>query len=144
MMDVNEDVCDSVPQAFLNANGLQDVILSWNDPLLAPATYSTGSVPIDGIFVTGTLALHQAGYDEFVSWTNHQCIWINLTYEVAFGHNMPPIVHARARRLKLNDPRVVKAYLDKWQEYITTHRLDEKAYALQAICMHTDATNWGF
>ena len=92
--------------------GLVESITSqhgWNGPL----TYNRDSAPIDGLFVSRTLRGLKCGYDGFI-W-DHRLLWIEIPLTIAFGHDVPPIIKAKAWRLKCEDPRVVKRYLEVYR-----------------------------
>jgi hypothetical protein len=63
--------------------------------------------------------------------TDHHGLWIDVHYQVAFGHVMLTIVTAQARQLKTTDPRIVQCYTDIWSQYIQDHNLLERAYRVQ-------------
>jgi hypothetical protein len=69
----------------------------------APATHMSSTVPIYGIFVSGTLRGSRCGYLAFgegVLRGDHRCLWLEIPYTIAFGHAVPDIITAQARRLK--------------------------------------------
>ena len=96
---------------------------------IGPPTYNRGSVPIDGLFVSRTLRGLKCGYDGFV-W-DHRLLWIELPLTIAFGHDVPPIAQAKARRLKCEDPRVVKRYLEVYKADILQFGMLKLAKGLQ-------------
>jgi hypothetical protein len=49
-----------------------------------------------------------------------------------FGHKMPPTNKPQARRLKCNDPRVVKSFNQYYFEFLRKHKLRERAFPLEA------------
>jgi hypothetical protein len=55
-----------------------------------------GNVPIVGIWIAPSLEVSAAvGYPHFdaiFNGTDHQTIWIELTYEAVFGNNVPTII----------------------------------------------------
>jgi hypothetical protein len=88
-MDANEDI-----QAFGNTiapSGLRKVLLERHGPN-APATYHGGSQPINGVFASPSIHIVQGGYLEFGygPHTDHWGLWIDVHYQIAFGHIMPP------------------------------------------------------
>jgi hypothetical protein len=44
--------------------------------------------------------------------SDHRGIWIDIPKFQLFGYNPPEVMTYQARRLKLEDPRVVQRYLD--------------------------------
>ena len=111
-MDANDDVRRSTLKSRLEKLGLVESITSRHG-LNGPPTYDRGSAPIDGLFVSRTLRGLKCGYDGFV-W-DHRLLWIEIPLTIAFGHDVPPIIKAKARRLKCEDPRVVKRYLEAYK-----------------------------
>ena len=111
-MDANDDVRRSTLKSRLEKLGLVESITSRHG-LNGPPTYDRGSAPIDGLFVSRTLRGLKCGYDGFV-W-DHRLLWIEIPLTIAFGHDVPPIIKAKARRLKCEDPQVVKRYLEAYK-----------------------------
>ena len=135
MIDANEAM-----QSFtlaLQHTGLREALLQRHGQN-APATFHGGSDPIDGIFVSPSIDIIVGGYFEFgfCPHTDHRGLWLDIHYRVAFGHVMPAIVTAQARRLKTNDPRIVKKYTDVWSQFIVDHNMLERAYRIQRECTY--------
>jgi hypothetical protein len=81
--------------------GLHEIFLSTHDGR-PPPTYNRGRDAIDAIYVTTSLRGSRCGYLAFGDAvpSDHRALWIDVPYTVAFGHVLPPVVSARARRLK--------------------------------------------
>jgi hypothetical protein len=126
--NINKDVRKCGLTGKLNDMGMIEILTTIHGTE-GPSTYNRGSTPIDGIYVAHTLHGLRCGYNKFV-W-DHRLLWIDLPLTVAFGHNVPPIVRASARRLKSEDPRIVKRYLDEFTAWINQLGLLEKARRLQ-------------
>jgi hypothetical protein len=94
-MDANEDVHDGSLYQTMAALNLREAVTSRHG-LTGPRTYQGGSKPIDALWVSPTLMGLQCGYLKFVPWFDHCCLWIDIPTAVAFGHDLPPIVSARA------------------------------------------------
>jgi hypothetical protein len=114
MMDCNEDVRSVAITTFLNACGLRDIVLERHGSD-APRTYKRGSHPIDAIFATHSVQCVRAGYAGFEDGvqskrSDHRCLWFDVLINSIFGHEMPPTNKPQARRLKCNDPRVVRRF----------------------------------
>jgi len=105
-MDANKDERDRTLHQAMTALYLREAVTSRHG-LTGPLTYQGGSKSTDALWITPTLLGLQCGYLKFVPWFNHCCLWIDIPTAVAFGHDLPPIVSARARRLKCQDPRVM-------------------------------------
>ena len=93
-MDANNDVQRSTLKSRLEKLGLVESITSWHG-LNGPLMYNFGSVPIDGLFVSWMLRGLKCGYDSFI-W-DHWLLWIEIPLTIAFGHEVPPIIKAKAR-----------------------------------------------
>jgi hypothetical protein len=135
MMDANEDI--RLYQQAFQVIGLREALLHRHGQM-APATFNGGSDPIDGIFVSPSIDILLGGYFEFgfCPHTDHRGLWIDIHYNVAFGHVMPTIVTAQAHHLKLTDPHIVKRYTDVWSHFILEHNLLECAYQVQRTCTY--------
>jgi hypothetical protein len=57
---------------------------------------------------------------------------MDIPQAVAFGHDMPPIVRASARRLKVEDPRVTFRYTTELRAYLNKYDLFSRVQALAA------------
>jgi hypothetical protein len=68
--------------------------------------------PIDGIWVSQDLRVSTGGYMQYDSITpsEHRYIWIEISFQAAFGHNMPALQRPQTRRLHCRDPRIVSNY----------------------------------
>ena len=131
-MDINDNVTlQSVRQPFRDI-GLEEVITHRHQGPV-PSTYNRGLAPIDGIFASSTLQDVSCGYLAFGDGvpSDHRCLWIDIPYSIAFGHDIPPCVKPSARRLKCTDPRTVKQYLDYYEAFVKQHHLAERAFSLQ-------------
>jgi hypothetical protein len=47
----------------------------------------------------------------------HWCLWKDISFRVAFGHNMPPITCLAPRRLHCSDPKIVSNYQTLFKEW---------------------------
>jgi hypothetical protein len=69
-------------------------------------------------------------YDAVFQGTDHRCIWVDITYVNAFGHNMPAIIKPISRRLKCKDPRTVDNFICNLKQFHTKHNLLSRARKL--------------
>ena len=95
---------------------------------------NTKNVPIDGIWISPNLEIKAGGYfafDEVFQGTDHRTLWVDITYNMAFGHNMAPLVKPQARRLQCKDPRLVDNYIRKYEEIIIKNNLISRALAIE-------------
>jgi hypothetical protein len=134
MMDANGDVREpEIARLIQEGWGLHEICLDKHGTK-APATHMSGTVPIDGIFVSGTLRGSRCGYLAFgegVLRGDHRCLWLEIPYTVAFGHAVPDIITARARRLKCDDPSIRNRYNKLYRDFLIKHRLPQRAFKLQ-------------
>ena len=118
MGDWNEDVQGNMIRQWMGVFGLEEAITGTH-PGRAPATYQRGHSPIDGIFVSPGLMPSKAGYLPFgMAPGDHRGIWVDIDRRDIFGYEMSDVPIARARRLKLNDPRVVQRYISVLHRFL--------------------------
>ena len=124
-----------IVQQKLATVGLEDAILSLHKDTPAPATYNRGRNTIDGIFVSATLRAIAGGFCMFnaILLSDHRALWIDVPLVALLGFEMPNIVTPSARRLKLNDPRVVKKYFDYLEPYLASHDLFNRTAILLSL-----------
>jgi Reverse transcriptase (RNA-dependent DNA polymerase) len=130
LVDANEDVRKDGSSNGLRNLGLVELGTErYGDD--APATHDRGSRPIDGIFVSPTLAGADAGYVK-PPCGDHLCVWADIPMSAALGHNPPSPIQAAARRLKTEDPRVVAKYVEALLAWYRQENLAERIEALHA------------
>ena len=134
MGDFNEDVRSPTMECWRERLGLHEALLDRiQDPLLAPPTYQRGRVPLDTIMVTAGLEIRKAGYLAFGEGVgDHRPLFIDVTIASSLGVNLPPPRSVKARRLKLGDPRVIKAYNKALKIYFSRFSLLDQIQLLQA------------
>lgn len=135
MLDGNDDMRRGALHRSLSACQLRECILEKHGNK-AVNTYrrNTRNVPIDGIWVSPNIEIKAGGYfafDDVFQGTDHRTLWVDITYNIAFGHNMAPLVKPLARRLQCKDPRTVANYICKYEEIIKKHQLISRALALE-------------
>ena len=117
--------CDVTSDQFLSSFQLRNLIpgiTHIHDPNIAPPTFSRGSKPIDEIFVSSSLTINKCGYlEQGSTLSDHRPIWIDLDKDDAFGSKLPPSMSFKARRLKCNDPRIIKRYNDLLETHLRKH-----------------------
>jgi hypothetical protein len=82
--------------------------------------------PIDGIWLSKGLLSTFSGYldyDSIKPGAEHRCLWTDITFNQAFGHNIPPFVRPPMRRLHCKDPRIVENYVKKNKTLALQHEL---------------------
>ena len=83
--------------------------------------------PIDAIFgspIFDTLACGFLSFGRLLS--DHRGLWMDIPKVLLYGYNPPAIVNPLARRLKLDDPRVVEKYLTYLHCSMKEHNLFER------------------
>jgi hypothetical protein len=90
--------------------------------LNGPSTHrrNNNKIPIDGIWASPGIEIVAGGYfgyDQVFDGTDHRCLWVDITYISAFGHNMPAIIRPPTRRLHCKDPRVVANFNYRLKEF---------------------------
>jgi hypothetical protein len=111
MLDGNDDMRHGYLHPALSSCQLRECILERHGNK-AVSTYkrNTKNVPIDGIWISPSLEIQAGGYfefDEVFQGTDHRTIWVDFSYNMAFGHNMAPIIKPQLRRLQCKDPRLI-------------------------------------
>jgi hypothetical protein len=124
-IDVNEDVrYGSFASRLRSECGLQEIMIK-NYGCNLPNTYARGSLPIDGLFVSASLAQCPSGYMEIVC--DHRMLWIDVPADIAFGYTPPATASLSPKRLILQDPRIVNKYNEllkgKLEEHDVLHRI---------------------
>ena len=130
-LDANEDVRGGAFTAKLAQLGLQETVIAQHGNE-APATYKRGANPIDGLYVSRSLRGLKCGYLPFHEQFDHRMLWIDIPFSIAFGHNISETVRVSARRLKCEDPRIVKKYQDCLKVYLSRYNMLEEARWLQS------------
>ena len=141
MIDCNDDIRKTNIKEAFESVGLKDSITQGREDN-APGTYHRGSYPIDGIFTSTTIDMIQGGYLPFGDMpSDHRTLWIDISYENAFGYKMPSIINPVARRLKSNIPTIRKKFNNDYKLFLRRHHLEERLYSLQSrltIPIHPD------
>lgn len=113
-LDANEDVRRGDTATIFASLGMREVILDAHANKSPPATCdkNMNREPIDGIFATPGLGILAGGYSPFNSGcpSDHRYLWIDITYQDAYGYPAPPLVSPEVRRLKTTDLKMVKKY----------------------------------
>ena len=121
--DWNEEVSSPNMTEWAKLLGLTDIITSMH-PGPSPPTFHRGSSTVDAIFATPSLTGNRSGYLGFgVVPGDHRCLWVDIPDSKIMGYDIRDIPRPSARRLKLEDPRVVDRYLYLLDSYCTSHNL---------------------
>jgi hypothetical protein len=134
LLDGNSDMKDSDLVKALQAIQKKEVILRKHG-LSGTSTFKRNmtNTSIDGIWATPGIQIQAGGYfdyDAVFQGTDHRCIWVDITYVNAFGHNIPAIIKPISRRLKCKDPRTVDNFIRNLKQFHTKHNLLSRARKL--------------
>jgi hypothetical protein len=127
VIDLNEDIRKSEFTTKMAEMGLREAITAKHGNQ-GPATRLASSKPIDGIFVTQGLLQCDCGY--IISPGDHFCLWMDINFQEILGYEKDRPVPFQARRLLLQDPRVVKRYTAALETRCEEHHLSERAQLL--------------
>lgn len=94
LIDGNSNMKNSDLASAVTQSHLKEMILDRHGTS-GPATHkrNSTSTPTDGIWASPGLQIDNGGYfgyDEVFHNTDHHCLWIDISFLCAFGHNMPP------------------------------------------------------
>ena len=75
-----------------------------------------------------------AGYEAFGEGcpSDHRVLWADFTYQEALGHEPPPLIEPPSRRLKADDPRLVKTYIGKVKTMLKETSMLKQLLTLEA------------
>ena len=116
---------DTLSQWFIQ-EGLRDLIGAKHGK--SPITYQRSrNDPIDCVFGTPSVTIKNGGCLAFTKlMSDHRGIWFDIPNEILLGFNPPPLSHPDARRLKMNDPRIVDKYNEILHDLCLTDNLYER------------------
>ena len=78
------------------------------------------------------MVVDRAGYLPFGEGVgDHRALFVDISLVSVLGADLPPIQTARARKLKLQDPRIVKKYNKSLKLFIKSHDLELRSFQLQ-------------
>jgi hypothetical protein len=109
-------------------------ILSSTHGTNTPATFTKGgSETIDDLFVLSpALVGCRCGLLPPMSCLDHRWFWIDIPNPLAFGSEVPPIVARRADRLRKDDPRTTKKFVELFKASLLAKNLIARADKLSA------------
>ena len=86
-------------------------VVQTKHPGQLPPTYNRGKKALDEIFVTEDVEIVKCGYLQHGILTSDHCpIWVEVTKKSVLGSKSEPVQKYKARRLKSNNPNVIKKY----------------------------------
>jgi hypothetical protein len=91
MLDRNHNMKKGNLADQLSRIGLHEAIID-KYGTNGPSTFrrNTARTPIDGIWISQDVKIHRGGYfeyDQFILNADHRCIWVDIKFGQAFGHN---------------------------------------------------------
>jgi hypothetical protein len=139
LIDGNSNMkCSDLSNALSNIN-LKEAILDRHG-YQGPATHKRNSTssPIDGIWISPGLDISKGGYLEYdqVFPSDHRCVWMDISFTSAFGHNMPPLFKRHPRRLHCKDPRLVQNYIKLYHQYAGPIELFKRVQDFEKQAQH--------
>jgi hypothetical protein len=134
LIDGNSNMKGSDLSRAFTQLSLSEAILGRHGTV-GPATHKRNSTqtPIDGIWVSPGIQIERGGYFEYdeVIPSDHCYLWVDLSFTVAFGHNMPPLCKRQPRRLHCKDPRLVENYIKLFHQFAGTLNLFQRVKSLE-------------
>ena len=137
LIDDNSTMKNSDLQAKLQELDMQEACLSWHGNN-GPATFrrNKNRTPIDGTWLSKGLSPKFSGYldyDSLIPGAEHRCLWTDITFIQAFGHNTPPTVRSPMRGLHCKDPRIVENHVKKYEKLAHQHELPKRVALLLSV-----------
>ncbi len=134
-LDANDDLRDGSVKRMMARQGLREALLTQHKSIPTVPTFHMNSdgKPIDGIFVTRGITLQAGGYYAFHETVQspHRALWIDISFEDAFGCKLQTSTPVAARRLHLKDPRVVNKYNKILEKELQRLRLPQRLFLLE-------------
>ena len=129
-IDANENILEGATRQFFQENDMEEAILSTHPNKPSPATCNKNEhrVSIDGIFCTRGLIPVAAGYRPFNEGpkSDHRILWVDFVKKSVLGNESPRMKPPSARRLKTQDPRMIKKYNKQTHKAMLSHGLYKK------------------
>jgi len=136
MMDGNMDMRASPLATIIAASKLKEAILSKHG-INCPATCrrNNSRTPIDGLWTSNEMGIRASGYlayDTLMDGLDHRCLWLDIMFKTAFGHNMHAMQRPQTRRLHCRDSRIVSSYVKQYGMLACRHNLLKKDSSLES------------
>ena len=140
MMDANDDLRNGVTHTWLTEDiGLVNCLHDKHSQLDPPSTYTRNfrNKPIDGCYVSPSLPIVNGGFLPFrMGIGDHRILYVDVNIDTWFEGDMYRIVPQQIRKLKCNDVRIVKKFLQELR-----HKLDERDMAERVCWLYTTFNN---
>jgi hypothetical protein len=144
--DADDDLRAGPVKRMMARQGLREALLTLHEVIPTVPTFHMNSdgKPIDGIFVTRGITLEAGGYYVFHEslQSPHRALWIDISFEHAFGCKLQTSTPVAARRLQLKDPRVVKKYNAILEKELQRLRLPQRLFLLETKVHVGDTTEF--
>ena len=140
-IDANESIVRGPICRTLGSIGMFEVTHKYWESGVEPNTHISGSMAIDGIFVTHdieTTNFLSLSFDESVG--DHRTMILEVSTASTIGHYQGNIVRPSARRLTTKQPRVLAAYTSRLEQQYQVHRISERLNGLLCRATGTDET----
>ena len=132
MLDLNDDILNSLANEKLKSIGLTECITQRHDDLQTMATCNRGTKAIDGIYVSNTIMIQKGGYSAFNTFpSDHRALWVDITMSNICGSTMAQVLHPQARRLKCNDPVTQQRWTNLYIKALNEKDAVQRVYTLQ-------------
>ena len=130
--DFNEDIrTDPQFQGLLEKTGMYEAIIEKHGSS-GPPTRQDGNKVLDGLCFSAAVQTQRSGYLEFTEGlSDHRPLFGILRWEEIFGQPKAAPTALHAKRLKCDDPRVMKKYLNIYHKYLIQHNLYKRASKLE-------------
>ena len=134
MGDFNEDVRSKHLDDWRLSMNLREVLLDGLGDNEAPSTHERGKTPIDSIMCSANVQIVNADYLPFGEGAgDHRPLIIDIDEASVLGTAGTSSSKMRARKLKMNDPRVVNKYLSLLNKYYSENNIFRKVYEMNCI-----------
>jgi hypothetical protein len=130
MLDGNSDMRNSSLATMLSNLNLREVILQCHGRGVSTFWCNNSAIPINGIWASAGISVIEGGYldyEKVVPGADHKCLWTDISFQQAFGHNMPAINRPQTRPLHCKDPRIVPSYNRTYNCCIVRQKVEKLA-----------------
>jgi exonuclease III len=128
-------------QKWLQTTNLREAHRIFTNEEVLPSTHERGKVQIDYMFVSPGLSVRRAGFLPFAKFPgDHRALWMDIDAKEIIGYKPPPLSMATARRLKLQDPRIVKRYITDLKQRLISNNVLDRLQFLSLISPTTWST----
>ena len=140
MGDFNDNVTQPPISNFFESLQMHNTLLTLfgQQYYSSPCTYTRGNSKIDAIFATqGISAVRGGMLPSHTFDSDHTPLWIDLQFHSIFGTKHLHPTPLPQRRLKNEDPRIVKTFNSRYHKLLTSHNLQKDLANLSSTIYHT-------